>query len=202
LAEVNWLLAIGYWLLAVGCWRLAPLIRGLDTLVDWGIWSLRTPSDKGGFLMVECPKCHNQYKDHITYCVFCGLDLVPVNDKAAPEPAEPKKEPTDRDFYAESASEVMRRKSVNINRPGVPALSNVFAFLGICLLFGGFAYAIHLWPEKFSLIYGIIPSATCFPSIAAIVLGVIACCMCFAMAQIISTLKTLEYIIYQIANKD
>jgi hypothetical protein len=150
--------------------------------------------------VVECPKCKNQYKDHITYCVFCGLDLVPVVEKGGHEPVLTK-EP-ERNIFAESSSAVNKRKYVNILRPGVPALSTVFVFLGICSLLGGFAYAIHLWPEKFSLIYGVIPSSGCFPSIAALLLGVIACCMCFAMAQIISTLKTLEYIIYQIANKD
>jgi hypothetical protein len=144
--------------------------------------------------MVECPKCHNQYKDHITYCVFCGLDLVPVVEKGGPEP--------EQKYFAETSSTVNKRKNVNILRPGVPALSTVFALLGICSLLGGFAYAIHLWPEKFSLIYGIIPSSVCFPSFLALLLGVIACCMCFAMAQIISTLKTLEYIIYQIASKE
>jgi hypothetical protein len=156
---------------------------------------------KGGIKMVECPKCHNQYKDHITYCVFCGLDLVSVADKGGDEPVAAKGQ-AERRFFAEPSSSVNQRKHVNIIRPGVPALSTVFAFLGICSLFGGFIYAIHLWPEKYSVIYGIIPSASCFPSIASLLLGIVVCCMCFAMAQIISTLKTLEYIIYQIANKD
>jgi hypothetical protein len=150
--------------------------------------------------MVECPKCHNQYKDHITYCVFCGLDLVPVTEKNASEPQFVKE--AERDFFAEAPPAVNKRNHMNIKRPRVPALATVFAFLGVCSLLGGFIYAIHLWPEKFSLIYGVIPSSVCFPSIVAILVGVIACCMCFAMAQVISTLKTLEYIIFQIANKD
>jgi hypothetical protein len=152
--------------------------------------------------MVECPKCKNQYKDHITYCVFCGLDLVPVAEKGGYEQVATKV--PEQNPFEESSPVVNERKHVNTTslRPSVPALSAVFAFLGICSLLGGFVYAIYLWPEKFSLIYGIIPSSGCFPSIVALLLGVIACCMCFAMAQIISTLKTLEYLIYQITNKD
>jgi hypothetical protein len=150
--------------------------------------------------MVECPKCHNKYKDHITYCVFCGLDLVPVAEKNANEPELVKD--ADQNFFAEAAPAVNNSQYTKIKRPRVPPLATIFALLGVCSLLGGFIYAIHLWPEKFSMIYGVIPSAACFPSIAAILLGVISCCMCFAMAQVISTLKALEYLIFQIANKD
>jgi hypothetical protein len=152
--------------------------------------------------MVECPKCHNQYKDHITYCVFCGLDLVPVTEKSTREPILTTKNEAEQDFFAQSPVKANNRDLPNILRPRMSPLSAIFAVLGICSLLGGFAYAIHLWPEKFRLVYGFIPSSVCFPSIASFLLGIIACCMCLAMAQIISSLKNLEYIIFQIANKD
>jgi hypothetical protein len=142
--------------------------------------------------MVKCPKCKNQFKDHITYCVFCGLDLVPVEDESGGEPEESN--------FSENLKE-MKTPPPKIS-PGSPPLSLVFAFLGLCSLVGGFVYAIHLWPEKFILVYGFIPSASCFPSLISLLLGIIACCMCFAMAQIISSLRALEYIMYQLVRRD
>jgi len=150
--------------------------------------------------MVECPKCKNQYKDHITYCVFCGLDLVPVAEKADQEPAFAP-EAGEKFFAATSAPPDNPVNLPGRAKPSFPPLSAIFAILGIGSLLGGFAYAIHLWPETFTMVYGIFPSSVCFPSFLAFFLGIIACCMCFAMAQIVSSLKSLEYIIYQIANK-
>jgi hypothetical protein len=143
--------------------------------------------------MLKCPKCKNQYKDNITYCVFCGLDLVPVEEDSGRDVEESN--------FPERITENPKRSSSKIS-PGSPPLSLVFAFLGLCSLVGGFAYAIHLWPEKFSLVYGFIPSRSCFPSLLSLLLGIIACCMCFAMAQIISSLRALEYIMYQLVKRD
>lgn len=160
--------------------------------------------------MVECPKCKNQYKDHITYCVFCGLDLVPVETKLKSQGFEKE---TEQNFFAESATATVTDKLESSRpvgqtklpgklKPGIPPLSAVFALLGVCSLLGGFAYAVHLWPEKLHMIYGFLPSSACFPSFTAFLMGLIACCLCFAMAQIISSLRSLEYFIYQIANKE
>jgi hypothetical protein len=143
--------------------------------------------------MLKCPKCKNQYKDNITYCVFCGLDLVPVEEDSGGEIEEIA--------FSERITETPKG-SLSKMSSGSPPLSLVFVFLGLCSLVGGFAYAIHLWPEKFSLIHGFIPSRSCFPSLLSLLLGIIACCMCFAMAQIISSLRALEYIMYQLFKKD
>ncbi|HYH02714.1 MAG TPA: hypothetical protein VEC37_06400 [Bacillota bacterium] len=150
--------------------------------------------------MVECPKCKNQYKDHITYCVFCGLDLVPVAEKVVSDPVYHRE--VERSFFTEAKPPVSAVQHTKTIKPGSPPLSAVFALLGVCSLFGGFAYAIHLWPETYTMVYGIFPSSACFPSFTAFLMGIIACCMCFAMAQIISSLKALEYIICQIASKE
>lgn len=150
--------------------------------------------------MVECPKCKNQYKDHITYCVFCGLDLIPVPERVASEPVKHRE--MERNFFTEiklPENAVQQPKTIKASSPPLAA---IFALLGIFSLLGGFAYAIHLWPETYTMVYGIFPSSACFPSFIAFLIGIIVCCMCFAMAQIISSLKALEYFIYQIASKE
>jgi hypothetical protein len=72
--------------------------------------------------MLKCPKCKNQYKDNITYCVFCGLDLVPVEEDSGRDVEESN--------FPERITENPKRSSSKIS-PGSPPLSLVFPWWAV-----------------------------------------------------------------------